>query len=584
MEARAALSGSILAGTGATSARSPEAGTTYLDRLYGLIALSAAMFDSENEDDVVRLAMAAVATLGCCHAVAGYLMTHERLLRCPCDGQRSEPALDTGLVALDGHEAEIMVPAWPWAWALPFQRPAANLGYLVVGADRTPSDDDFSLIRMLARQAAAAVESVRLRALEGGLERQVRRLSADRAAAHARLTEALGELEQERGSQERLIGAFDKEEGIPGIARAVHELTGRPTAVEDRYGNLLAWAGPGRPDPYPVADRRALARLARQTGERSAPVARGDRIVALARRHTEVLGALALVDVERTAGAFELAALQQGAALLAIELAHVREVATVESRLRRELVCDLVSGVEADSGYARADALGHDLHGPHQIALLRWRQGVTTEALAVAVHRAAAEQAVGGLVGQQHDTVVLLAREPLRAEALHIAIGRLVGTPEGAVGVGATAGDPTELPRSYQEASRALDVRLAGRAPDGVTEYAQMGLYRLLSAAVGNSQVRAFVRQWLGPLMDYDAQHNSDLVPTLSHYLDCGGNYDSTSSALVIHRSTLRYRLRRIREITGRDLADADDRLNLHVAVRAWQILGDQPDPDPAAD
>ena len=48
---------------------------------------------------------------------------------------------------------------------------------------------------------------------------------------------------------------------------------------------------------------------------------------------------------------------------------------------------------------------------------------------------------------------------------------------------------------------------------------------------------------------------------TLAQYLDCGGNYDQAAAALVIHRSTLRYRLRRIRELTNLDLADVDGRI-----------------------
>jgi len=49
--------------------------------------------------------------------------------------------------------------------------------------------------------------------------------------------------------------------------------------------------------------------------------------------------------------------------------------------------------------------------------------------------------------------------------------------------------------------------------------------------------------------------------------------YASAARALHIHRSTLRYRLRRIRELSGHDLGAVDSRLNLHVATRAWQIL-----------
>ncbi|WP_443073119.1 helix-turn-helix domain-containing protein [Streptomyces sp. S465] len=67
-------------------------------------------------------------------------------------------------------------------------------------------------------------------------------------------------------------------------------------------------------------------------------------------------------------------------------------------------------------------------------------------------------------------------------------------------------------------------------------------------------------------------------METLSEYVDRGGNYSRTAVALVIRRSTLRYRLRRIREIGGSDLADVDSRLNLHVATRMWKIMRNGPE------
>lgn len=62
-------------------------------------------------------------------------------------------------------------------------------------------------------------------------------------------------------------------------------------------------------------------------------------------------------------------------------------------------------------------------------------------------------------------------------------------------------------------------------------------------------------------------------METLTRYFDWGGNYDDAAVALTVHRSTLRYRLQRIREISDRDLADVDTRLNLQVATRVWKII-----------
>jgi DNA-binding PucR family transcriptional regulator len=111
------------------------------------------------------------------------------------------------------------------------------------------------------------------------------------------------------------------------------------------------------------------------------------------------------------------------------------------------------------------------------------------------------------------------------------------------------------------------------RSPSGVTVFEDLGIYRILDNGRGD-EIERYVREWLGSLIDYDRTHHADLTSTLSQYLECGGNYADTASALVIHRSTLRYRLQRIRDITGFDLGDVNNRLNLHVAARAWHVLG----------
>jgi DNA-binding PucR family transcriptional regulator len=73
--------------------------------------------------------------------------------------------------------------------------------------------------------------------------------------------------------------------------------------------------------------------------------------------------------------------------------------------------------------------------------------------------------------------------------------------------------------------------------------------------------------------MDYDTSHGAQLVLTLSEYLECGGNYDATAKVLLVHRNTLKYRLRRIREVSGHDLGSPDTQFNLQLATRAWRTV-----------
>lgn len=136
---------------------------------------------------------------------------------------------------------------------------------------------------------------------------------------------------------------------------------------------------------------------------------------------------------------------------------------------------------------------------------------------------------------------------------------------------------PTDIPSSFLRARRALNTRLNSAHPEGVADYDELGFYHLVDAAHTVGVAQEYVRRWLGALIDYDTAKKSDLVHTLSYYLECGGNYDESATALHVHRSTLRYRLGRIAELTGFDLRDVDTRFNLHAATRAWRFL--TPDP-----
>ena len=129
---------------------------------------------------------------------------------------------------------------------------------------------------------------------------------------------------------------------------------------------------------------------------------------------------------------------------------------------------------------------------------------------------------------------------------------------------------PTIFQRPIGTPSWRLNL-ISGKAGDHpVVAFDDLGVYRLLASTLGSSEIEKFMTQWLGPLLEYDERRNSDLVLTLYRYLECGGRYDETAEALLIHRSTLRYRLQRIRDISQLPIGEADVNFNLQLACRAW--------------
>jgi DNA-binding PucR family transcriptional regulator len=116
-------------------------------------------------------------------------------------------------------------------------------------------------------------------------------------------------------------------------------------------------------------------------------------------------------------------------------------------------------------------------------------------------------------------------------------------------------------------------MQVATHCPTQVTVFEELGIYQLLSEIGNIGSVEAFIHRWLGTLLDYDTTKSAQLVETLSGYLECGGNYDATAKALSLHRSTLRYRLQRIRDVSSHDLNDPNTRFNLQLATRAWTTV-----------
>ncbi|OOC04931.1 transcriptional regulator [Amycolatopsis azurea DSM 43854] len=532
--------------------------------LSGLFAVSTMMIDGRKADDILRLAAASVSSLSSCGARAVYLFTAGGLRR--RDDTEPDAELDRQVRFLDGVSGPLVLPDGDWCWGFALRGPDGLLGYLVVYAAVEPSRDEFFLLEALGQQTAGAL-------VNASLHRREREHALELQELNGRLSASVARLEQQTRVHEMLSDLSVSSAGEPGIAHAVHRLTSLPVAIEDRFGNLRAWAGPGKPDPYPKPQAPRRGELLRRAAAVPHPVRERDRVLSLVKPRHEVLAVVALVDPRHTVGTHEMFTLEYATTVLALELSHMRNLAEVELRLHRDLVDDLITGTDDESAYARADVLGHDLRGAHCVIVVRWDGVQTDDAVAEAVGRAAASLQLSSIVSRHSGLVVLLVSGCPEADVLYRLLSENLGG-AGAAGIGGRCDRPGDFPRSYSEAIRALDIRRKSRSPDGATTFDQLGLYRILDNGGNRDEIVAYVREWLGKLLDYDEHKNTDLVQTLSQYLECGGHYDETAATLVIHRSTLRYRLGRIREITDLDLNDVDSRFNLHVATRAWKVLG----------
>jgi purine catabolism regulator len=80
----------------------------------------------------------------------------------------------------------------------------------------------------------------------------------------------------------------------------------------------------------------------------------------------------------------------------------------------------------------------------------------------------------------------------------------------------------------------------------------------------------------LAPLDAYDRSHEGELIPSLQAFLQYNARWESAAGQLFVHRHTLRYRMRKVEELTGRDLASSFDRMEFWLALRARDLLAAQ--------
>jgi DNA-binding PucR family transcriptional regulator len=114
---------------------------------------------------------------------------------------------------------------------------------------------------------------------------------------------------------------------------------------------------------------------------------------------------------------------------------------------------------------------------------------------------------------------------------------------------------------AVREQSQALTI---GAAEGG----AGVDSHERLLASVPTSVLRSFTERLLGPLAEYDACHNAELLPTLRSFLACDGSWSACASRMYVHVNTVRYRIGRIEALTGRDLSALADRVDFFLALR----------------
>ena len=417
--------------------------------------------------------------------------------------------------------------------------------------------------------------------------------------------------------QERLERLVLEQRGLTEVVRAAAGAIGGVVGVLDAHGEELAWHAHVR--PLSESERQAIAREVRHAGAGAAAGVGASRRVtpagAAGNGSTPAAGgvgnglgggglgagphpieprlprwpgsvlALPVVARDRAApyawligasvkgelGDFERLILRQAVTVVALELMHMRIERDTERRLAGDVLAEALTGrLHPEELQARllpfgvgeqAAVLAFALRDPDAAAPVLERALARADAHGLVATRMGLLCAVIDAEGVDPMEVARRAREELQSNA-------------GEVRASASRAAPTHSLRlSFHEARCALEaVRLQnGNAPE-VASYRDLGAFQLLLSLQDDDALISYCRGVLGPIEAGEGDYGDELLRSLDVFIEHNGHWEKAASALYCHRHTLRYRIRRVEQLTGRDFSKARDRIEFWLALRGREL------------
>ena len=258
---------------------------------------------------------------------------------------------------------------------------------------------------------------------------------------------------------------------------------------------------------------------------------------------------------------FDRLLLRHAVTLLALELLRARVASDTERRLAGDVLDSILSGDLRDEELQRRLApFGLDDHvaaivfdAPDESALHDALRAESTAGIAAR----AGELSCALVPGGNGELVSLAERLRDRMSATLAGVGRSVA--------------PADARRTFHEARFALEARRLSGGDPGIATADDLGSFQLLLSLQDDDALRMFCDSILAPLEE--GQYGGELLRSLEAFIEANGNWERAARRLDCHRHTLRYRVKRVEELTGRSLDSARDRIDFWLALRGRDVL-----------
>lgn len=460
------------------------------------------------------------------------------------------------------------------------------------------SDDDARLLELLAGQLAIVIENARLlRQME-----QKNDLLRHSMEIHNRLT--------------RMVL---REREMSEIIRRLAKLIGRDVIVQDHFFKVLGSSLQDEDEAFLQIEKAMAGELwqvggfgklleqlvnDRQTVNLPAGPRHGlkqARLIAPITLSNNIFGYVSILEnKQRPLGELDYLAIEHAVTVFTLKMMQQKIAYDVAERIKGDFLNDLLSGNFQSSGdmLRRASYLGYDFSLPHQVLYVETNEGEGTNGGAQGekkhtpghmqrsvfdiVNNSLKKRLPGSMVVSMKDEAIVAVlpvsqqKSQPKPEELAVMLKDAMSEslPDLAVlvGIGRVCNNVLEINNSYQEARRSISIARKLNRDNDIVSYDSLGVYKLLFAVKDGDALQQYATQLLGPILKYDRDKNDILLPTLRNYLLCNCNNQKAADSLFIHLNTLKYRLQKIQDICNVDLSDAEERLNLQLALKVLEI------------
>jgi PucR family transcriptional regulator, purine catabolism regulatory protein len=275
-------------------------------------------------------------------------------------------------------------------------------------------------------------------------------------------------------------------------------------------------------------------------------------------------------------GDFERLILQQAVTVVALELMRQRAMRDTERRLAGDVLAEALTGRPSSNELAvrlRPFGVGAEA----AVLVFAANDGAPPAQAEGDLDRFLADAGVGALVAARERLLcaVVDAREDTDAVALAVRAREALVAEHGELRAAASRPAPVgSLRRTFHEARCALEAAgLANGGAPPVASYRDLGAFQLLLSLQDDDALRLYCDSVLGPLEDGSGEYGDELLRSLEAFIEQNGQWEKAARELYCHRHTLRYRIRRVEELTGRDLSSARDRIEFWLALRARELV-----------